>query len=146
MQKTKANFKALRETVGMSQQYLADILGVNVRSIKRWENPKATDYGVAPQDAWDVLEDARKAQKTIVEMGVKQVKQLEKRMSEESDADLNEVGLTYWFSENEYEKAHPGQGREWQMANANSRMVAFELEKLGYSVNFDFPGIKSITE
>ena len=37
MERTKADFKALRETVGMSQQALADALHVDKRSIQRWE-------------------------------------------------------------------------------------------------------------
>ena len=37
----KAEFRAMREMVGMTQATLADALGVEVRSVKRWESPSA---------------------------------------------------------------------------------------------------------
>ena len=35
-----AEFRAMREQVGLSQADVADTLGVNVRSVKRWEDPE----------------------------------------------------------------------------------------------------------
>ena len=35
--RSKADFKCLRERVGLSQQDVASALGVNIRSVKRWE-------------------------------------------------------------------------------------------------------------
>ena len=36
---TKANFRACRELVGLSQQDLAYEMDVLLKSVKRWENP-----------------------------------------------------------------------------------------------------------
>lgn len=48
MEKTKAALKALRETVGMAQRNLAAALGVEARSVKRWESAAAEGYPPLP--------------------------------------------------------------------------------------------------
>ena len=138
MERTKADFKALRETVGMSQSVLAEYLGVSQRSVRRWESP---DYDwQPPQDAWDVLDEARKRQLEIVTYAVHKIKGIEREMCDAPE----QVDLTYWRSEEDYVKAHPDEGIDWQMANANSRLVAHELERMKYKVSFNFPGLKAI--
>ena len=62
--RTKAGFRAAREGVGMTQHALARELGVEVRSVKRWESPDAPQ--VPPEDAWDVLDAALAAQRQAV--------------------------------------------------------------------------------
>ena len=142
MSKSKAQFKAMRELLGMSQQLLADLLSVDVRSVKRWESPTATAYKSAPDDAWELLDKYLEQQQWAVETGLQKVEETEDQMGRPP----REVSLTYWFSEEAYEAAHPGEGRFWQMANANSRIVAAILRMDGYTVNFDFPGLKSLTD
>lgn len=138
--RNEAEFKALRELVGMSQSMLADTLGVRVLSVKRWENP---NYDWRPPDeAWEVLDRARAKQLEVVRFAVFKVKGLENQAGERPGT----VNLTYWRSEDEYEAAHPGEGAKWQMANANSRLVCHELERLGYSVAFGFGGLASLEE
>ena len=44
MARGKADFAALRETVGLTQAALAEELGVNPRSVKRWEQPGMEGY------------------------------------------------------------------------------------------------------
>ena len=39
MTRSKADFKALRERVGLSQQDVADAANVTRTSVKRWERP-----------------------------------------------------------------------------------------------------------
>jgi DNA-binding transcriptional regulator YiaG len=45
MDRTKAEFRAIRETVGMTQGMLADALGVEQRSVRRWESPTVPRMG-----------------------------------------------------------------------------------------------------
>lgn len=138
--RSKADFKALRELVGMSRAVLADRLDVSQRSVRRWESP---DYDwQPPQDAWDVLDEARKRQLEIVTYAVHKIKGIEREMGGTPE----QVDLTYWHNEEEYIAAHPDEGVDWQMANANSRLVAHELERLKYRVSFNFPGLKAITD
>ena len=121
--RSKADFKALRETVGMSRATLADRLDVS-------------------QDAWDVLDEARKRQLEIVTYAVHKIKGIEREMGGTPE----QVDLTYWHNEEEYIAAHPDEGVDWQMANANSRLVAHELERMKYRVSFNFPGLKAIVD
>ena len=62
--RTKAGLKALRERVGLSQQDLAAMLGVNVRSVKRWEHEGQP--WEAPGEAWERLEVELNAQREVV--------------------------------------------------------------------------------
>ena len=50
---TKAAFRAMRETSGASQAALAEALGVNARTVKRWETPGQPE---PPHDAWCLVE------------------------------------------------------------------------------------------
>lgn len=136
MKISKADFKAMREMVGMSQSLLAKRLGVTTTSVKRWERPDFDHE--PPQDAWDIILAAREQQKKVVDYAIKKAKGLEMQMGNASKA----INLTYWRSEEEYENAHPGEGENWQMANANSRLAAHELEMMKYEVDFNFPGLK----
>lgn len=51
---------------------------------------------------------------------------------------LEGVVLTYWHGAEQFEAAHPGEGESWQMANANSRLVAEHLESEGYEVHYSY--------
>lgn len=52
MERTKANFRAAREIVGLSQADLAELVGVSTQAVKRWEHP---DGPQPPADAWELL-------------------------------------------------------------------------------------------
>ena len=57
MHKTKATARALREWCGMTQLDLADEFGVDVKTVKRWENPAhASKY---PDEVFAWLHAAR---------------------------------------------------------------------------------------
>jgi transcriptional regulator with XRE-family HTH domain len=121
----KAEFRILRELVGASQELVAAELGVDKRTIKRWESP-ATDWEPR-QFAWDWLEEARMRQLDVVASALEA-------------ADLQPdapVALTYWANAAEYEAAHPRQGGYWSMANANARLVYDALTCMGREVTMD---------
>lgn len=131
MKRSKADFKALRETIGMSQQALADSLHVDKRSIQRWEAPG--NAWEPPADAWEVLDVARERQRWTVENALEIA-----RSPENIHAP---VSLTYWKSQADYERA--GHGGDYQMANANARMIAAILEDEGRAVSFGFGGLRA---
>lgn len=139
MKHTKANFKALRESLGMSQHLLAYLMGVDKRSVQRWESPSATAYRAAPEEAWELLEGFLKRQEWVVETSLEKADEVEEELGE-----ARSFQITYWLSEDEYEQAHPGEGTFWQMANANSRLVAATLRAEGREVEFGFPGLMAI--
>lgn len=134
MERTKSDFKALREMVGMPQSILAELAKVNVQSVKRWERPD-NDWQ-PPQDAWDVLDEARERQLWMVDAAIEKAQELMDEFGEPGAIDL-----TYWHSAKDFDSAHPGEGKYFQMANANSRLVAHELEMMDVKASFNFGGL-----
>ena len=136
MTRTKAEFRALRETVGMTQAALAAAMGVEVRSVKRWEKPNPHGWYDPPQDAWDVLDGALAAQRRAVEKALEVVENVA-----EEHGEPQAVELAYWLSEADYvswstDSALDAPG-DWRMANANARAAASALAALGYRVRFE---------
>ena len=114
------------------------MLHVDVRSVKRWESP--TNAWEAPEDAWRVLEGFLERQEWMIDTSLDKVDDIEGAMGAS-----HAVSLTYWLNEDEYEAAHPGEGKYWQTANATSRIVAAILRGEGHEVNFNFPGLKALS-
>lgn len=129
---SKAEFHAIREMVGMTQQALADELGVEVRSVKRWESPKAPQ--VPPQDACDVLEAALGRQREVVGFALDKVHDV----MDETGGAPQQVVLPYWSGAEDYGErstdAALGVEGDWRMANANARALASALWAEGVDV------------
>lgn len=129
--RTKAEFRALRETVGLLQGDIARELGVEERSVRRWESPDAPQF--PPQDAWDVLDDALEQQRKVVSFALGKVDEIAKQQGDYPHA----VELPYWSSAKDYDNHHSADdGGNWRMANANSRLVAFALHERGIRVKW----------
>ena len=129
---TKAEFKALREQTGFTHQDIARIMDIRQRSVERWESPSYPTYH-APQDAWDILENALRLQQSGVESALEIVEEWHERAGKAP----REVTLIYWQSEDDYREHHsPADGGSWRQANANSRATYAALTALGYSARF----------
>ncbi len=131
MKHTKAALKATRERVGMTQQDLADELGVQVRSIKRWESP-ASGYD-APQDAWDVLEKSMREHVAAVDEALDLVDGIES-----SHGKPARVVLTYYRDQAQYDERGRDEGKVG-VVNARARAVADVLEDEGIEVEWRYP-------
>ena len=133
--RNKAEFRAIREAVGMTQAALADELGVEARSVKRWESPAAAQQ--PPQDAWDVLDAALDRQREFVGFALDKVHDV----MDETGGAPQSVVLTYWANADEYEAASTdaamGVDGDWRMANANARALAAILWAEGVDVLWD---------
>lgn len=131
--RTKSEFRALRETVGLTQQRLADDLGVKVLSVKRWESTSKPQ--TPPKDAWDILDMLMERQDVAVQAALSQVEQT--AMLHGSYP--KEVMLPYWSSEEDYRQHHyvKDNGDEsWTEINATSRRVACALRDRGIRVKW----------
>lgn len=125
---TKAEFKALRERVGMSQQNVADALNVNVRSVKRWEH-EAYPYD-APDKAWKLLEHRLDVQRRMVEYAVDVV--------EKAGFVPSLIPITYYRDQQMYDRGGRDKGL-YGIANANARATADVLERMGFEIEFRYP-------
>ena len=132
-----AEFRALRERVGASQQTVASACGVRVLAVKRWENPDHPSE--PPDDAAEWLLGLLEVQKQQVAFALSKCEETEAMTGNKPNA----IQLTYWRSEADMEASHPGEGWGWQVANATARAVASELEAHGYSVEFGWGGLRA---
>lgn len=130
--RSKADFKCLRERVGLSQQDVASALGVNIRSVKRWEDPSFPNH--APEDAWAVLDNAMEVQRQQVSYACAVVAQQVESFGMEPVT----VPITYYKDQAMYDEYGRDPGPFGQ-ANANARAVATALEQRGINVTFNYP-------
>ena len=131
--RSKAEFRAMRETLGITQQRLADDLGVKVLSIKRWESPGKQQS--APDDAWELLDSLMEAQDAAVAAAFAQVKAIE----DKHGGMPKEIVLPYWASQQDYADFHylaEDGDASWTEVNATNRRVALALRDLGYRIRW----------
>lgn len=139
----KATFKAMRETSGASQAALADALGVNARTVKRWETPGQPE---PPQDAWNLVEAWRHDAVAGANWHVKQAEELRE--------DFHEAYvLTLYRSQEEFDRVlspilAQAPSYHWQDAVAEARAAAIAAGGTGscYEINHpytNFPGTRS---
>lgn len=132
-ERTKADFAALRETVGLTQANLADDMGVRARSVRRWEQPGMDGYE-PPAEAWEALDGYADTQRQMVD----HAREVAMRAQEEAGHMPDVVALTYWRSQEQYDEM--GRDEGWYgVANANARAVASELARYGFRVEFRYP-------
>lgn len=131
--RTKAEFRALRETLGLTQQRMADDLGVKVLSVKRWESPKYPQQ--APANAWELLDTLQAVQDSAVEAALRQVQVVTHDMRDEPA----EIVLPYWASQDDYMEHHylaAESDASWTEVNATNRRIALVMRQLGIKVDW----------
>lgn len=131
MSRTKAEFRFTRETVGMTQAFLARELDVEVRSVKRWESPDAPQS--PPKDAWDILDSALELQRQVISFSLGKVDEIAQQQGNYPAS----VKLPYWSSQEEYECWHcVNDEGDFRAANANLRLLAFALHERDIKVEW----------
>lgn len=135
---SKADFRAMREQSGYSQQALADALHVNVKSIKRWEHEN--DPSEAPKDAWELLGNAVKKQLEAADYAL----QVAIEQAEAHPVAAKKAALTYYRDQAMYDRYGRDEGY-FGVANANSRAAASELMRKGFIIEYRYPTEGAIT-
>lgn len=130
--RTMADFKALREACGLSQQNVADALGVHLQTIKRWEKP-SFPYNV-PDDAFDYLDGVAESQAEQVDCMLHAAAQQIEQFGKEHVL----VPITYYRDQQMYDAYGRGKG-PFGWSNAVARKLAYELGKRGVSCSFRYP-------
>ena len=132
--RSKSEFKAIRERVGITQAALASIMGVSQRSVRYWEHPISQRQ--PPEEAWRILDDALDRQRQVVSFALQKVDEA----GETAGAKPNAVRLPYWLTEGDYVQwstdSELGIIGDWRMANANNQVLAIILEERGVNVEW----------
>lgn len=135
MARTKSEFRATRERVGMTQALLAREMGVSQRSVRYWEDPLSQRQ--PPEEAWDILNRALRMQQKVIAFGMLKLDQIT------ANADVAasvSVKLPYWLNESDYVQwstdADNDIDGDWRMANANNLALALRLEERGITVKW----------
>lgn len=129
--KTKADFRARREMVGLRQGDVADALGVTVMSVNRWERE---GFPNPPEDAWSLIEEREAEQDRAVGEIV------------EAFPDNSTAAITIYRTQQEYDAVQALYGREdrgsFGAANASALEAARTLDALGVEVRFRYPDVE----
>lgn len=124
----KARMRALRETVGLTQPDLAEMVGVRPLTVKRWE--REDNPWEPPEDVIAQLERLLAVQAEAVEAAMGVVSGL---------PDGGSVQLRYYRDQAMYDEHGRDEGPVG-VANATARAVAAKLRGLGYEVGYSYPG------
>lgn len=128
MAKTTANFRALRELCGVTQQHAADALGVRALTVKRWEKGETPIPGDAMEWLMGCVEEHDAG--VVENLG---------RLLAALPAD-GEACLTYYRTQDQADsEAHPEQAGPYGFLNAVTRSTAERLVAMGYRVSFSYP-------
>lgn len=139
MKKTKAAFRALRESCGLTQQDLADAVGVHITSIKKWENPNSHLKEI-PDDVWDFLVTEFNSQAEEAERAFQALVKL---------IESNEpIAVRYYRTQEELDDAQKdlGLSRNFRCVNAITLKVVNKLKDVGIEFDIFYPDQMEIIE
>lgn len=130
MERTKAQFRAYRESLGLSQHDVAEALGVQERSVRRWEQP---GYYAPPAGAWEWLDGMQRLHDTMVGGSMGTVREL----AEEAGKNPGSVSMFYWRNQEECD-LHARDRAPYGFLNAVTREVTRQLKAEGIEARLQF--------
>lgn len=132
---TAANFRAMREMCGITQQETADAMGVRILTVKRWEKGDTP----LPDDALEWMRGCMSSHVEAVDSEVERMTSMASppqavcltyyRTQEQADLDAGLMG---------------GEAAPFQYINAIYRSVGERLNALGYLVSYKYPNEERI--
>ena len=132
---TKADFRATRETIGLTQGDVAKALGVSLRTVKRWEHP---DWQEPPEDACEWLLGMLERHDTLVDAMV------DRALAAAGRGDLDVVAITYYREQSQYDALGRDEG-PYGFVNSIAREVALDLADEGIETEFRYPDDDAIS-
>lgn len=129
----KADFRLMRELLGLPQEWVAKRVGVDARTVRNWESPR---YFYPPKrEAWDLVEGLwRRADAKTA--GLVEIASSAARVARERGVEPAPLMLAYWRDAAQWTKAHPADGDAgmWRIENAAARLAADRLHAMGLPV------------
>lgn len=132
---SKARFRALRETIGITQAQAAETFGVQPRAVRRWESPTAPQ--LPPEGVLEEMERMADERARAIESTVKATEKFIADAVENVEGrEVSEVSLPYWSSQAAYDEWHPATPGDYRRVNSISRGVADALRSRGLEVKW----------
>lgn len=131
--RSKADFQALRDLVGLDQVDVADALGVKPVTVRKWEDPRA--FALPRKAAWLFLENvADTIERKSADLAAQALEAAQRARAD--GRELSPVLLTYWRTREDWDNSplgHPDEttviGGYWKIENAITRTTALRLAK-----------------
>lgn len=130
-----ADFKALREECGLTQQDVADAMDVLLVTEKRWEEPGRLDL---PEKAQTYLREQYRRMLEIAEFAT------DKAVELSAGTGAQHVVLTYYRDQEQYDKLGRDEGPVG-LVNAAARLARRYIEAEGLTVEFRYPNDGAIS-
>lgn len=149
--RSAADFRMMRETLGLSQAWVARTVGVTTLTVVHWEDPR--EFALPRREAWDLVEDmwaeADRRAAAFVDMASKAV-----ALARDNGIEPEPVMLSYWRDLKEHEISHGDEdvtiagfhlGRRGMMRleNASVRMAVDRLHALGIPLTVMYAEIEA---
>ena len=127
----KADLRARREMLGLTQGDVADMLGVTVMSVNRWERPGKND---APTEAWELIEGYERRMADAVDACAS----IAEDAAAKAGKPPKSVQVTVFRSQDDYDRLGRDEGI-FRFANACAFEAARTLSSEGFDVEFVYP-------
>lgn len=149
--RSAADFRMLRETLDLSQAWVARMVGVTTLTVVHWEDPN--EFALPRNEAWNLIEglwaEANRRAAELVDMASKSL-----LVARENGHELSPISLSYWKSLKEQESSHPVKasvvaGKRidasimMRIDNAACRMAVDRLHLLGIPLSIVYAEVGS---
>ena len=127
---TAADFRAIRESIGLTQADIANSCGVKLLAVKRWERGE----NPIPEGVWDVLDEWSDRFEAAIATSVETVMHQVTEMGKAPDV----LTLTYYRTQDDYDRYGRDEG-PFGFVNAVAREVGVVIAESGFEVRFRYP-------
>ena len=137
--RSAADFRMMRETLGLAQAWVARTVGVTTLTVVHWEDPR--EFALPRREAWDLVEgmwaEADRRATACVDMASKAT-----ALALDNGIEPEPVMLSYWRDPKDHRIAHRDEdviiagfhlssGGMMRLENAACRMAVDRLHALG---------------
>lgn len=137
--RSAADFRMMRETLGLAQAWVARTVGVTTLTVVHWEDPR--EFALPRREAWDLVEgmwaEADRRAAAFVDMSTKAT-----ALALDNGIEPEPVMLSYWRDPKDHRIAHRDEdvtiagfhlssGGMMRLENAACRMAVDRLHALG---------------